>query len=324
MYVDYPNNAAYVSANNGILYRITGIFHGTPAVEFCTTVNATAGAYMSGTVYDPLLNEVFVTDSKKVYAYTVGATSFTAATPASYTYAKGGYAASAPVLDPFNEYIYLFSTDDDETTSHTSVTQLPTSLAVGSAVFVPLGPVGTTPNVYLSYGAFDNNYYNNGPANAASTLYTCGSGTATTQALFAISFNASTGLANTTPAMPANTNVNPGGGTGICSPITEFFDGTTDRIFVGMGDYAAAATGANVVTMWNVTSRLTSASDKPTASATGYQGGTTGFTVDNNANPSNYPQAESVYFSTLNTSATATTCGANNYCAVKLTQSVLQ
>jgi hypothetical protein len=324
MYVDYPNNAAYVSANNGILYRITGIFHGTPAVEFCTTVNANAGAYMSGTVYDPLLNEVFVTDSKKVYAYSVGATSFTPATPASYTYAKGGYAASAPVLDPFNEYIYLFSTDDAETTSHTSVTQLPTSLAAGSAVFVPLGAVGTNPNLYLGYGAFDNNYYNNGPANAASTLYTCGSGTATAQALFAISFNPSTGSANTTPAMPANANVNPGGGNGICSPITEFFDGTTDRIFVGMGDYAAAATGANVVTMWNVTSRLTSATDKPTATAVGYQGGTTGFTVDNNANPNNYPQAESVYFSTLNTSASATTCGANNYCAVKLTQSVLQ
>jgi hypothetical protein len=327
IYVDYASNSAYVSANNGILYRISGIFHGIPAVKYCVTVNAGAGADMSGPVYDSLLNEVFVTDSKKVYAYTVGAAGFTAATPASYTYAKGGFDASGPVLDAFNGYLYLFSTDDDEATSHTSVTQLPVGLAAGSAVFVPLGSVGTSPNVYLSYGAFDNTYYNHGPKNAASTLYSCGTDTTTTTAqdLFAISFNATTGLANTTPAMPANKNVNPGGHTGLCSPITEFFDGTTDRIFVGMGDYNGATTGANVVQMWNVTTQLTSASDTPTASATGYQGGTTGFAIDNNA--SGVAQAESVYFSTLETSGTATTCGAAGtdlYCAVKLTQSGLK
>ncbi len=324
IYVDYGSNSAYVSANNGILYRISNIFHGTPAVEYCITVNAAGGAYMSGPVYDSLLNEVFITDSKKVYAYTVGATGFTAANPASYTYAKGGYDASGPVLDAFNGYIYLFSTDDDEATSHTSVTQLPVGLTAGSAVFVPLGSVGTGVNVYLPYGAFDNNYYTYGPKNAASTLYSCGTDTTTTTAqdLFAISFNAMTGLANTTPAMPANKNVNPGTKTGLCSPITEFYDGTTDRIFVGMGDYNAATTGSNVVTMWNVTTQLTSASDTPTASATGYQGGTTGFAIDNNA--SGVAQAESVYFSTLETSGSAATCGANLYCAVKLTQSGLK
>jgi hypothetical protein len=125
--------------------------------------------------------------------------------------------------------------------------------------------------------------------------------------------------------MPANKNVNPGGKTGLCSPITEFFDGTTDRIFVGMGDYSGATTGANVVQMWNVTTQLKSSSDTPTASASGYQGGTTGFAIDNNA--SGTAQAESIYFSTLETSGTATTCGAAGtdlYCAVKLTQSGLQ
>ena len=326
MYIDYPSDTGYVSADNGILYKITGIFKGTPTVDFCVTVNGnlgTKGAYMSGAVYDPLLNEVFVSDSSKVYAYSVGATSFTLT--ASYTYAASekGYAAQAPVLDAFNGYIYMYSTDDIN--GDTSVAQLPTSLA--SAVFVALGPASTTtPNVYLSYGAFDNNYYNKGPKNAASTLYSCGTDTTTTTAedLFAISFNASTGLMNTTPVMPANKNVNPGGHAGICSPIIEFYAGSTDRIFVGMGDFAGATTGANVVTMWNVTTRLTSASATPTATATGYQGGTTGFAIDNNASPASYPQAESVYFSTLNTSASATTCGANNYCAVKLTQSALQ
>jgi len=322
LYVDYASDAAYVSADNGILYHIKGIFLGTPAVDFCITVNAAAGTYMSGTVYDSLLNEVFITDSSTVYAYTVGAASFTL--KASFTFAASqvSFAASAPVLDAFNGFIYLFSTDDKN--GNTSVAQLPTSLA--DAVFVPLGPMGTTPSVELNYGAFDNNYYNFGPKNAASTLYSCGTDSTTNSAqdLFAIKFIPATGVVNTTPAMAANTHVNPGGHAGICSPITEFFDGTTDRIFVGMGDYNAATTGANVVQMWNVTSQLTSTADTYTVEATGYQGGTSGFTVDNNASSATYPQAESVYFYNLNVNATSATCGASLYCAVKLTQSGLK
>jgi len=331
MYVDYSNNVAYISADNGILYRIQNIFKGTPSVQYCVTVNGSAGAYMSGAVFDPLVTtqnaqgEVFVTDSSKVYGYLVnvgGVAGFTAATPASYTYAKAtsGYAASAPLLDAFNGYLYLFTTADTETTAHTSVTQLPVAMAAGSGVVVPLGTAGTNPNIYLSYGSFDSTYYTYGPTNSASTLYTCGSATATAQALYALNFN-STGIVKTTPLMGPDTNVNPGGHAGVCSPISEFDDGTYDRIFVGMGDWAGATTGANEVTMWDVTKQLTSSSTQPTATAGGYQGGTTGFAIDN---ASGQAQAESVYFSTLATSATAATCGANNYCAVKLTQSGLK
>ena len=129
-----------------------------------------------------------------------------------------------------------------------------------------------------------------------------------------------TGVMNTTPVMPANKNVNPGGKNGTCSPITEFYDGTTDRIFVGMGQHLDA-TGANVVQMWNVTSQLTSAGTPPTASASPYLGGPSGLVIDNNANAT--PQAESVYFSTL-VCAASNACGAGNCCAVKLTQSLLQ
>ena len=264
---------------------------------------------MSGPVYDPLLNEVFITDSEKIYAYTVNAASFTAATTPSYTFASSyNYQTGpGPLLDAFNSYLYVFSTDD--TAGGTSVTQIPTSL--GSGVRVALGGRSTNANHILFYGAFDNNYYNNGPKSAASTLYSCGTDSTTTaQDLFAISFNASTGVVNTTPAMSSNTNVNLGGHVnGLCSPITEFFDGTTDRIFVGMG-MPGATTGSNVVTMWNVTNQLTNTSgtggSMPTykADATGYQGGTSGISADNNA--SGTPQAQSIYFSTEAVGAAST------------------
>jgi hypothetical protein len=119
--------------------------------------------------------------------------------------------------------------------------------------------------------------------------------------------------------------VNPSGQQGLCSPIEEFFDGTTDRIFVGMGDpnYATDTLGSNAVTMWVVNTRLTSSTTMPTETGTGYLGGTTDFAVDG---ASSAAQAQSIYFGTLSPDpATGTTiCGNNHYCAVKLTQSTLQ
>jgi hypothetical protein len=324
MYIDYPTDSGFVAADNGILFHIKGVFQsGAPTVDFCITVNAGVAANaMSGSVYDEVLSppEVFVSDSKTIYGYTVGATSFTLA--GSFVYANGSPndTGPGPVLDAFNNFIYIFSTHDKN--GNTSMTQLPTSLASGVAV--PLGPDST--NEYLFYGTPDNNYYTFGPKNAASTIYSCGSDATTTTAqdLFAISFNATTGIVNTTPAMPANKHANPSAKAGSCSPITEFYDGSTDRIFLGNGN-PGATTGSNVVQMWNVTTQLTSATDTPTASATGYLGGTSGFTIDNNA--SGTAQAESIYFSTLTADAnntTGTTCGARQFCAVKLTQVLLQ
>lgn len=315
LYVDYPSDSGFISANNGILYHIKNIFSTTtnPSVDFCVPVNTTfettPSSAMSGPVYDPLLGEVFITDSEKIYAFNVNATSFSPAATPSYTF---GNAASdydyptgpGPLLDMFNHYLYIFSTYDKA--GKTSVTQVSTGLA--SAVAVELGPKSTNANPILFYGAFDNNYYNYGPAygtNPASTLYSCGTDANTTsmQDLFAISFNATSGAANTTPAMSSNTNINPGGESGICSPITEFYDGSNDRIFVGMGE-PGATTGANVVTMWNVNTQLTSANDKPTATATGYLGGTSGLSADNN--DSGTSQAENVYFSTEEAGNTST------------------
>jgi hypothetical protein len=325
IYVDYGSDSAYLGADNGILYHIKTIFTGAPTFDYCIPVNASAGTALSGAVYDPLMSpaEVFIADSKKLYAFTFNA-GFTL--KATYTYGAGTLTGPGPVLDAFNNFIYAFSAKDVATpTPHTSVTQVPTSLAAGSGVAVPLGPASTNAYPILFYGAFDNNYFTFGPKNAKSTLYSCGTDATTTTAqdLFAVNFNTTTGIVNTTPVMSADKNVDPGSLNGTCSPITEFYDGTTDRIFVGMGQHSAT-TGANVVQMWNVTTQLNNPADTFAAQATGYLGGASGLVVDNAANTGTYPQAASVYFSTLATSASSTICGANNYCAVKLTQSALK
>jgi hypothetical protein len=325
LYVDYSSDTGYLSADNGILYHISGVFSGTPTFDFCTLVNRTANS-MSGAVYDQLLGEVFISDARTLYGYNVGPTSFTPLS--SVTYANSPLSGPGPILDAFNGFIYMFTGNDSA--AHTSMTQLPVSLA--SAAVVPLGPSsGFSVYPILFYGAVDNTYMNDGPLNAASTLYTCGTDfvNADSQDLFAINFNPMTGVANAAPIMSFNGNVNPGNGPGICSPITEFFDGSVDRIFVGMGD-PNGTDGANAVTMWDVTTQLNNTSGPggtlptPTATASPYLGGTTGFTIDNNA--TGVAQAESIYFSTLSPDAmTGTgTCNPNHFCAVKLTQSGLQ
>jgi len=329
IYVDYPSDVAFVGADNSYLYHISGIFKGTPTVDACIQVNTTPGIAISGGVYDPLLSppEFFISDSKKLYAYTYSAGAFTLVT--SYTYGQGTLTGPGPILDAFNNFIYAFSAND--LAGHTSVTQIKTSLLGSTASVVPLGPASTNSWPVLFYGAYDNNYFNNGPANSLSTLYSCGTDATTTTAqdLFAISFNSTTGVMNTTPRMSANKNVNPGGLNGTCSPITEYYDGGTDRLFIGMGQHTATS-GANVVSMWDVTTPLSNSTTTPTAvttnssPATTYWGGSSGIIADNNASSVLFPQAHSIYFTTLATSGTNTPCGANNYCAVKLTQGGLQ
>jgi hypothetical protein len=323
LYVDYNTDTAFISANNGLLYHISNIFSTTitPSIDFCVPVNTsfetTPSSAMSGPVYDSVNNEVYITDSEKIYAYnviTAAPAGFTLA--ASYTYGNSGsnynyQTGPGPVVDVFNGYVYVFSTYD--AAGETSVTQLPTSLA--TAAPVELGPKSTNVNPLLFYGTFDNNYFTYGPESALSTLYSCGtdSTTKTAQDLFSISFNASTGVVNSTPAMSYNTHVNPGGNAGLCSPLTEFYDGTNDRLFVGVGE-AGATTGSNVVTMWNINNQLTNTSGPGgtlptyTAEATGYEGGTSSMAADNNA--SGTAQAENIYFSTEEVGTAATNVAA--------------
>jgi len=313
IYVDYPSNTAFVSANNGLLYHIKNIFSTTtnPSVDFCIPVNtsfeATPTGTMSGPLYDSVLREVFISDSESIYGYTVNASGSSPNFSLVNSYAFGNSLSDysnpvgpGPLIDVTNGFLYLFSTYD--TSGHTSVTQIPTSLASAKASVASLGQqYNSGVNTFLFYGAFDNNYFTYGPAygtHAASTLYTCGADLNHNnfQDLFALSFNSSTGVMNTTPAMSNNTNINPSGTLGVCSPLTEFYDGTNDRLFVGMGEPGSTA-GSNVVTMWNINTQLTSASTAPTAtSPANYPGGTTGLAADNNA--SGTAQAESVYFST--------------------------
>jgi hypothetical protein len=320
-FVDYNTDSAYVAANNGYLYRITGVFKGTPTLQYCIKVNTTANHLPTSPVYDSVNNVVYISDGYSLYGFTPGATGFTAAGSISIASASANDPiVLSPYLDTGNGFIYVFSAADS-TDKNAIVSQV--NLALTSQVTAAVGPTPTSG--YLLDGDFDNAYWTTGPMAGAGTLYACGTdaGGASKPSLYALSFSSPSGLMNSTPAMSDNRNINNAANSpGTCSPLVDVFDGTTDRLFVGTGNYLGT-NGANLVTEWKVNSRISSSSTTPTSTATGYWGGTSAFTPDNF---STEPQAASVYFGTLQPAPAGSTtpCGTGNYCAVKLTQSSLQ
>jgi hypothetical protein len=318
-YIDYINDVAYVGADNGVLYRIGGVFHGTPTLQYCITVNA--GKQLTSPVYDSVHNEVFVSDGFSVYGYTPGTTGFTLVKSIAVASNAGtDPIVLSPIVDPVNGFVYVFSRDNS-TNASAIVSQMNTALTSQSVAVIGL----KNTNAYVLDGDFDNAYYTTGPKAGAGTLYACGTdaNNAAKPSLYAMSFAGPNGVMNTTPAMSDNRHINPTANpNGTCSSLLDFFDGTTDRLFVGVGA-DAATTGGNQVTEWNVNTRIPANTTLPNNTATGYWGGTSAFSIDN---VSTEPQAASIYFGTLSAppAGTTTPCGGGNFCAVKLTQSGLQ
>lgn len=318
-YIDYGADVAYIGADNGMLYRITGVFAGTPAVQYCVTVKA--NAKLTSPVYDQITNQVFISDGFRVYSYTPGASSFTA----GGSIAVGGTSSAdpivlSPIVDTTNGFVYVFSGTNTANTN-TIVSQI--NLALTAKVDAAIGPAFT--GQFIVDGDFDDAYFNAGPTAGAGTLYACGAqvGASTKPSLYALTFQSPSGLMNSTPAMSDNRNINSAANpAGVCSPLLAFFDGTTDRLFVGTGNFNNTS-GANLVTEWNITSPITSNTATPNKTAINEWGGSSAFIVDNIATD---PQAASIYFGTLRPPAAGNSapCGAGNYCAVKLTQSGLQ
>ena len=313
-YVDYATDSAYLAASNGILYRVKNVFKGTPTLDICITV--AAGVALTSPVYDSVSNKVFISDGKTVYAYRPGATAFTLASSIQVAASTTGVILS-PIVDSTSGLVYVFSSSNTGNTN-SIVSQMPTSLATHTDVAIG-PPTSGSSNSYILDGDFDNKYYANGPS--AGSLYACGTQAASANrpALYTLSFGTN-GVINTTPAMANDVNINSSSNPrSICSPLLEFYDGTNDRLFAGVGALGST-NGANLMTMWNINSRITSNTTVPAAIATNELGGTSAITIDN---ASSSPQAASIYFGT-EAAGTVAPCGAGLYCAVKLTQSGLQ
>jgi hypothetical protein len=294
-FVDYATDTAYVGADNGYLYKIHPVFGtGTPAVTACAVVS---GHALLSPVVDsaPALQRVLVTTTYGELCL-VNASDLTVVSCVQPGTDGAGVITDPPLVDSTNVRVYVFGNS-----------------AAGSAIpFVSQYQYSKTALTLLRLfqyntmaasfgihvGAFDDPYYSDTPTNGY--LYFAAPKTSSRTELFKIAFDS-----------PLNLKASQNSSLALCSticetsPLTEFKNGTIDRIF-----YSVLSTTG---TVGFTTTALT------TPTTVSYTGGTSGIIVDNQGTGTDQ---SSVYFGTLTT--TNSKCGVNNYCAVKLTQSELK
>jgi len=345
----YVNDTVYVGDNAGVLHKFTPVFTGTPA-EVTTggwpfTVHA--ATQLSSPVYDFVSGNIFVGDASGQISYVreVGSSVGTC-NPGSHggvvpclgntTIALTGSIVDGPLVDGSTQRVLWF--DGQDTTNFGEVVQ--TDAALGNQVkLTGVGGSGGTPTSNMHAGAFDHTYLTSPSNNIAGFLYFCGKNAGASRdhpSLWRVGFSA-TGVMNTTPDGGAGAFLQLATPSGEeCSPVSELYNGTTDRIFLSIGHnstQAACPTGGGCVMSLNLggawpPAAMTHAVPTPVGPNTPVTGGnvreagTSGIIVDN---VSGAAQGSNIYFSFEGNSAGGAQCnGVNGLgCAVKLTQSGL-
>jgi hypothetical protein len=271
-WVDYPSDTAYVALDNGFLYKITGVFNGTPNVVNVAPwpKRISGGAVLTSPVLDASTGNVFLgSGGGQLFSVNVN-------NPATVTTIQiGRNAATNPnirdsvIFDPSGATLYAVTSNDAVLTGAAVVQVNATSLAVVSRVL--LGQGSTTGSfVNLYDGDFDNNHVNNP---ATGHMLICGTGTAdTTPYRYLLNFNAS-GILQPGSSTQISTN-----GAARCSPVTEFFNdniaGGTDFFFWGVTRNCPASAGIQGCVM--------ALTNETTLTSLQLSGGTSGILIDNN------------------------------------------
>ena len=346
-WVDYSADTAYVGADNGLLYKITPVFGGgAPTLvtnsDWPVTVSTQTDSVLTAPVEDTNSGRIFLGDGEG-YLYAVNLNS-----PA-HTYSAQvaiGWVGNGPgtgivdppvvVNDPANsttDQVFAFTGCSEVQGIGGAVTQFPadftSSTTATTSNTVDLGSGSgdgdcTTGNVHA--GTLDNAFWVNG--STSGHMIACGFVSGTTghplipsnpkMYFFPFANHVITSTGSSTFVINSTIGDE-------CSPLTEFYDGTTDRLFFGVGSsdgYMESST---------ITSSLSTPScvNPPTSScvtAPSALEGTSGIVIDNELSNG----GTNIYFSTLAAgSVNAQKCNvpggtANPYCAVKLTQSALQ
>jgi hypothetical protein len=207
-FYDYQNDdAIYVGNDNGKLFKITGIFGGTPAVDAVSpwsasgiTLGAT-GVKMTGPVWDYNSGNIFIGGSDgKLYAVnsTTGAEESIAVGSGT---ADGGGIADSPIIDSSSGTVYAFSAANAADVGGTTLAVNTSAVTLQSSTMTPFsspqvatigqGTKGTQTGINTVGGSFDNSYYNwSGSGANTGHLYMIGTAAAATYpTLYGIPFS---------------------------------------------------------------------------------------------------------------------------------------
>jgi len=364
-WVDYASDTAYVGDDNGILYKITPVFHGgKPSLvsdpsNWPVTVSTSAIPLLTDPIVDTNSGRIFLGDLEG-YLYAVNLTNPGGTYAAKMDIGQPGYAGAGlvnpPIVvnDPANpavDQVFAFTGCSNLANVGGAVTQVPASFtsstvtSSSNTVSLTTAKTGegtciggmngipTSGNVHS--GTFDNNFFMNGSGTSTpGHLIACGfvstGGNASRPRMYMLPF-VNHVIAFTGTAFP---NLGPDNTAGDeCSALTEFFDGTTDRVFFGAGNaYTGDKTpdgfleSAIIKKTAFTPPTCTGAPTSSCVTAPAALGGASGIVVDNDVSNG----GTNIYFTTLAPgSVNGGHCNVaggtpNPYCAVKLTQSALQ
>lgn len=300
-WIDYKNDILYVGLDNGRLYKITGVFNGTP------TVVAGGGwpiLIVNGTVLgSPLLDvangTMFIgANNGRVYAVNVNSPGAVTTIQVGRTGGANPSIYDSPVLDATAGTVFAVTSNDNVLTGASVVQFDANNFSIVTRVLIGEGSTGGT-NVNLYDGDFDDAYYTNP---ASGHMLVCGTGAAdATPYRYLLGFNAG-GVLQPGSSVQLSTN-----GNARCSPVTEFFNSNIN----GGTDFFFWSLTRNCPTLGNQGCVMALANNT-TQTFAQVTGGTSGIIIDNTYVTKD--GGSSIYFSSL----------ANPSIAVKFTQLGLQ
>ena len=314
-YIDYGSDTAYVTDDGGHVLAITPVFNATPAsppaivsgwgTAAAPTITTTGGHPLTPPVFDPVSQNVFVTDVSGTLFYirtnSASAGSCASGSPpclGANSLAVGNISGSvtqaaveSPLIDVSIEKLYQFSGGrPPDFESGSFIVQ--TDATLSTSIFAAMGPGTGTNGAVVPAGTFDNAYLNS--TDGTGLIYGCGFNAANIPELMAFPITA--GVLGTSPVGSFNIAKAAAG----CSPLTEAFqEGTTDLLFFGVQNNCLSGELTGCVTSFNITSGFPTA-PAPTSHFPA-AGGTTGIIIDNT---SGFKISTNLYFSTM----TSQTC----------------
>ena len=356
-WVDYNTDTAYVGADNGVLYKITPVFGGgAPALvndasNWPVTVSTNnRNNILTAPVVDNPSGLIFLGDGEG-YLYSVKLASpgktFAAQQTIGWAYDNtndGSGGAGTGIVDPPIAVTDPANPNTDQVFAFTgcsyvvgiggAISQLPANFTTGvptTSNTVDMGSAsgaGDCTGNNLHSGTFDNTFWLNGTTSGH--MIACGFVSGTTAKplkpsnpkmyFFSFASNVITSTGSSTFVVNNNTGEE-------CSPLTEFYNGTNDLLFFGVGSSTKQAyLESSTITSSLTTPNCTGTPTTTCVTSPNALGGTSGIVIDNQVSNG----GTNIYFSTLAAgSVNGQKCNvsggaANPYCAVKLTQSALK
>ncbi len=314
-FVDYTGDIAYVGDDTGKLHKFTGVFTGTPTEAGSPwPVTVASGVILTAPVYDSGGSQnIFVGGASNGTLYcvtTAGAAcsptrSITVGAPVTGTLVM----LDPPVVDSTTERVFA----EANTTTNAVLTQTTTSFSAQTNL-TSEGPSGTD----LYSPVFDNVYYTS--TNGTGNMYFCADLTnpsAATPELYQVPVT--NGVVGTPKAVFQLVNTGNTGSSVDCSPLTEFYNGTTDYLFLSVKEHGfktGTPNCADNTCLMSFALPQTSPYTFPTSALATMPGGslgpkgTSGVVVDNAATTTG---ASQIYFGNL-----------QNNNATQVSQSALQ